>query len=117
MLAAYQELAVAFASALVEGDFAHAREMLGSPLSETMSAAALQVHFDPMYLSYAKDDRPKHISFDPRFSGQEWPAKQEGDVGWAYVAVLGEECVEAVTVTVAKAGEKLLIRDVEWGRP
>jgi hypothetical protein len=117
VLAAYQELAVAFASALVEGDFARAKEMLGPPLSETTSAADLQVRFDQMYLGYAEDDRPKQISFDPQFSGEEWPAKQEGDVGWAYVAVLGDECVEAVTLTIAKAGEKLLIRDVEWGRP
>jgi hypothetical protein len=70
-----------------------------------------------MYRGYAENDRPKRISFDPQFSGQDWPAKQAGDVGWAYVTVLGEECIEAVTVFVAEQGEKLVIRDVEWGRP
>jgi len=116
-LAQYQELAVAFASALVDGDFARATEMLGPPLSETVSAADLNDSFDRMYRSYAEDDRPKRVWFDAEFSGEQWPAKQNGDVGWAYVAVQGEECVEAVTVTVAEKAGRLFIREVEWGRP
>lgn len=46
-----------------------------------------------------------------------WPAKQPGDVGWAYVSIFGENFVEAVAVTVAKYEGSLLIREVEWGRP
>jgi len=116
-LAGYQELAVAFATALVEGNFERAKGMLGSPLSESMTAADLKNRFDQMYRSYAEDDRPRRVSFDAQFSGQEWPAKHNGDVGWAYVTVLGDECVEAVTVTVAQSAGNLFIRDVEWGRP
>jgi hypothetical protein len=116
-LAQYQELAVAFASALVDGDFARAREMLGPPLSESTSAADLREHFERMYRSYAEDDRPNRVWFDAQFSGEEWPAKRSGDVGWAYVAVQGDECVEAVTVTVAQSAGRVFIREVEWGRP
>jgi hypothetical protein len=116
-LAQYQQLAVAFASALVDGDFARAKEMLGPPLSESLSAADLNESFDRMYRSYAEDDRPKLVRFDVEFSGEEWPAKQNGDIGWAYVAVQGEECVEAVTVTVAENAGHLFIREVVWGRP
>ena len=116
-LAQYQELAVSFASALVEGDFARAAGMLGPPLNESTSADDLQNCFDRMYSSYAESDRPTKVSFEPRFSGEDWPAKQNGDVGWAYVAVLGEECVEAVTVTVAESAGRMFIRYIEWGRP
>ncbi len=63
-LAQYQELAVAFATALVDGDFARATEMLGPPLSESMSAADLKEHFERMYRGYAEDDRPHRVWFE-----------------------------------------------------
>jgi hypothetical protein len=70
-----------------------------------------------MYRGYAEDDRPKGVWFDAEYSFEEWPAKQPGDVGWAYVSVQGDELVEAVTVTVAQEAGRLLIRHIEWGRP
>jgi hypothetical protein len=116
-LAQYQQLAVDFARALVDGDFARAKEMLGPPLSDSMSDADLRDHFDGMYRGYADDDRPSKVWFDPEFSGEDWPAICPGDLGWAYVAVQGEECVEAVTVFVAELKGRMFIRDIEWGRP
>lgn len=116
-LAPYQQLAVDFAYALVDGDFSRAKEMLGPPLSDSMSVSDLRDHFDGMYRSYAEDDRPSKVWFDPEFSGDNWPAKRPGDVGWAYVAVQGNECAEAVTVFVAQSAERIFIREIEWGRP
>jgi hypothetical protein len=46
-----------------------------------------------------------------------WPARQLGDVGWAYVAISGDGFSEAVTVTVADMGGRMMIRELEWGRP
>lgn len=48
---------------------------------------------------------------------EDWPAKKEGDAGWAYVAISGEGYSEAVVVVVCEEGGQFCIRDIEWGRP
>ena len=45
---------------------------------------------------------------------EQWPEKTPGDIGWAYVAILGHNFSEAVTVVV---NDQRLIRAIEWGRP
>ena len=46
-----------------------------------------------------------------------WPDKQPHDVGWAYVSIGGDVYSEAVTVVVARENGRLVIRQVEFGRP
>ena len=46
-----------------------------------------------------------------------WPDKRPGDVGWAYVSIVGDDFVEAVAVIIVEVGGELLIREIEWGRP
>jgi hypothetical protein len=48
---------------------------------------------------------------------EDWPAKQEGDVGYVYAALTGDGFCEAVTVTLAREADLIRIRDLEWGRP
>ena len=48
---------------------------------------------------------------------EEWQGKQPGDVAWVYVALTGETFNEAVSVLLARLGEDVLIRELEWGRP
>ena len=48
---------------------------------------------------------------------EDWPAKKEGDIGWAYVGIEGEDFVEAVTLVVRDATPGLAIREIEWRRP
>jgi hypothetical protein len=47
----------------------------------------------------------------------EWPERQDGDVGWAYVAIAGHMYSEAVTCIVVGSPGKYQIRSIEWGRP
>jgi len=115
-LAPFQALAVNFASAMVKGDFDGAFEMLSPELKASTTGDELRNQFTGMYRGYTQG-APSKVSFDEEFSGVDWPAKQPGDIGWAYVGIEGEGFVEAVTVTVAQAGEHLCIRNVEWGRP
>ena len=48
---------------------------------------------------------------------EDWPRKQEGDVGYVYVALTGDGFCEAVTVTLTHEAGDIRIRDLEWGRP
>ena len=48
---------------------------------------------------------------------EDWPAKQEGDVGYVYVALTGDGFCEAVTVTLTREADTIRIRELEWGRP
>ena len=112
----HSEVAVAFASALVEGDFARAHGLLAPALRERLTPGALREELHAMFEGYA-DGKPTGIEYDEEFSMTEWPDKQPLDIGWAYVSIMGEDFVEAVTVVVAEIDGVLLIRDVEWGRP
>jgi hypothetical protein len=46
-----------------------------------------------------------------------WPAKQPGDIGWAYVSIGGNTYSEAITVVVTSENGQQNIREVEFGRP
>jgi hypothetical protein len=47
----------------------------------------------------------------------EWPERQDGDVGWAYVAIAGHMYSEAITCIVVGSPGNYQIRSIEWGRP
>jgi hypothetical protein len=112
----YAEVAVAFASALVAGDFDGAASMLASDLRRQLPPGSLREQFSAMFRGYAEGE-PRAVHFDEEFQLEEWPRKRPGDVGWAYVGIEGDDFVEAVSVVVADVGGKLLIREVTWGRP
>lgn len=48
---------------------------------------------------------------------EDWPAKQEKDLAWVYVSLMGERFCEAVTVILAEEDDHIRIRYLEWGRP
>jgi hypothetical protein len=113
----YVKVAVAFATALIEKDFALAESLLAPELRQRLTKAELRKRLDGMFCRYGYDDEPQRIDFDERQCMDEWPSKRPTDAGWAYVGILGEEFVEAVTVVIANVDGELLIRDIEWGRP
>lgn len=113
---AYEEVAVDFAKALVEGSWEKARGFLVPVLQAQWPAQRLAEAFKSMYEGYA-DGPARSVHFDPQFSMAAWPAKQSGDIGWTYVSIQGDEFTEAVTVVVASSESGLAIRDIEWGRP
>jgi hypothetical protein len=63
------------------------------------------------------DGPATRVRFDPESVMEDWPGKKKRDVGWAYVGVLGDSFVEAVTVVVAEDEFGLSISEIEWGRP
>jgi hypothetical protein len=110
------KVAVEFASALVEGDFARAHALLAPRLRQELTPQDLRDRLYSMFREYATGE-PTRILFDDEYSAEDWPAKQPGDLGWAYVGILGEDFAEAVTVTVADVEGERCIRHIEWGRP
>jgi hypothetical protein len=93
----YQEVAVAFAAALVAGDFGRARGLLTADLRTEPSERDLEERFTSMYRGYA-DSEPSRILFVPEGTLETWPEKQPGDLGWAYVSIEGDDFNEVVYV-------------------
>lgn len=111
----YEQVAIDFASALVDRKFAHAHELLTPDLKREMTPEMLLEALNGM-CAYSPG-RPKRIHFDPQHSMESWPDKEPGDLGWVYIGILGDDFVEAVTVIVAEVDGRALIREIEWGRP
>ena len=112
----HAKIAVEFASALVDRDFAVAHSLLSPSLQRELTPEGLREHLYGMFRLYAEGE-PKRIHLDDQFTLTNWPGKMPGDVGWVYVGIEGDDFVEAVTVIVAEVEGKHLIRHIEWGRP
>ncbi|HEY8878653.1 MAG TPA: hypothetical protein VIN03_13885 [Roseateles sp.] len=112
----FEEVAVSFASALVAGDFELARSFLTPVLRAECTVAALHDQLFDMFSGYAEAP-PTSVEFDAEHSLVVWPSMQPGDMGWAYVGIMGEDFVEAVSVSVSEVNGTPLIREIEWGRP
>jgi hypothetical protein len=101
----YKPVALQFAQHLVARDFTAAHAMLAMPAT----ADELKKTYDTMVEPIGKVSGAKLME-----SMTDWPDKQSGDIGWAYVAIEGEQGSEAVTVVVTRDKK---IRSIEWGRP
>lgn len=110
------KVVVAFATALVDGDFARAHALLAPALQQQISPESLRHSLYAMFRGYSSGE-PKSIHFDEEFALEDWPHKDPGDIGWAYVGIGGDDFVEAVSVTVADVKGSHLVRGIEWGRP
>jgi hypothetical protein len=109
-------IAVAFAQALVDGDFDKAHALLTPDLQGTLTPGQIHRELHKMFELYA-DGKPRRIWFDQEFSCAAFPNKLADDLGWDYVGIEGDDFVEAVTVIVTNLNGKPLIRHIEWGRP
>ncbi len=107
------KVALAFARAMVAGDFALAHEMLSPELARECSAAELAAAYSAMVAS--AEGPPWLVEVMGKLD--DWADRRAEDVGWAYVAIAGVGFSEAIAVVVASRGEKPLIREIEWGRP
>jgi hypothetical protein len=48
----------------------------------------------------------------------DWPTREVADIGWVYVSIASTAGYgEAVAVVVADEDDRVVIRDIEWGRP
>src|ERR1044071_17527 len=109
------KLGLAFARAIVSGEFSVAHAMLSNALRQELRPQDLESHYN-MMIEYG-DGPPDHIEVIQVDNMDGWKSKQKGDVGWAYVAICGDGYNEAVSVVVAEEGSRDCIRLIEWGRP
>ncbi len=100
----------------MEGDFERANSLLAPDLRDIMTPEQLRLDYEGM-ISFYSNPGSAHVVFDPQFTLSYWPGRQPGDVGWAYVSIVGDDFVEAVSVIIAEYDQELLIREIEWGRP
>jgi len=112
----YSTVAVAFGSALVDGDYDQAHRLLAAEMRKALSPQALRTKLYAMFRGYS-DGEPRRIHFDEQSTMDDWVGKRAGEVGWAYVGIEGDDFNEAVAVIVADIDGELLIRGIEWGRP
>jgi hypothetical protein len=113
----FADIALKFAQALVDADYAAAFLLLSPDMQRHLSPVMLESKLVGRHSRYAPRDKPRSAVLGPEFIGTDWPERFPGDVGWAYVSIIGEEFVEGVTVTVSIIDGHSRIRDVEWGRP
>jgi hypothetical protein len=107
------QLAHRFATALSQGAFDSAHELLSADLRKDYPAARLKKQYEDM-VAYGGEPVTR---VDVITTMDRWPDERPGDVGWVYVSIAGETFGEAVTVVVAREGDRLVIRSLEWGRP
>jgi len=110
----YTGVARSFAQAMADRNYERATSFLSPALTSEFNALALAQEMKEM-LAYVDDDGVTQVKVMSTL--EDWPAKQAGDIGWAYVAMSGASFSEGVAVIVSDIGSKLLIRKIEWGRP
>ncbi|MBW4481787.1 MAG: hypothetical protein KME14_04515 [Tildeniella torsiva UHER 1998/13D] len=113
--APYAQLAVQFARALTDGNFALAHTLLLPELSADLTPARLRETYEAM-IEYG-DGPPTNVELIVTMEQWQLPEQRLTDLGWAYVAIAGDGYSEAVTVIVEDAGDGPAIRYLEWGRP
>ncbi len=104
------KVGLAFAQALVRGDFMAARQLLSPQLQAEYSGDQLQRTYLDM-IEYG-GEIPTEIEVMNIL--EDWKGKAPEDLGWAYVSIACDSYGEAVAVVV---GNDMLISDLEWGRP
>ncbi len=113
MIKPHAGIAEQFGRALMEGAFNAAHKLLTGDQKRQFSPDDLRESLESMI---AHGDGPiTHIEVMDTL--EEWPDKQAKDVGWAYVAICGDDFLQGVAVVVTKEHMKLLIRSIKWGRP
>src|SRR4051794_30474542 len=115
------KVGLAFAKALVSGDYLAAHQMLARELRDDLQPDDLKAHYEDMTSYFgAPVNRIKVSHVDP--PGSSWPGKEASDVGWAYVSIYSFPAdagayLEGVCVRVVLESGHHLIGQVEWGRP
>ena len=114
MSESFTDVARDFAQALADENYERAASFLAPALSDLTGEAGLLRDMRNM-VEVADDSRVTHVELMNTLD--DWPARQPGDAGWAYVAMSGDGFSEAVAVVVSDCDGELKIREIEWGRP
>src|SRR5690348_7075909 len=113
-------IGLAFARALVNGQFDIAYEMLAPSLRNKCQPEDLKSDYEQM-TSYwdAPADHVEVTSVGE--TSDDWPEKDEKDSGWVFVAIDSNSgswaWLEAADVRVVDVSGRKLIAEIVWGRP
>ena len=107
------KIAFDFATALANSDYTSAHGLLSESLKNEWSSDSLKKEYEEM-IEYGEGD-VTHIEVMNEMI--EWPTKENNDLGWAYVAMSGNDFSEAVAVVICNEKNHLKVREIEWGRP
>jgi hypothetical protein len=105
----YGQVALTFATALVNGKFEDAYRFLSPSIKDEWSPKLLKDTYEEM-VEYFGDLPVNYISIgvvDTSLS----------DDCWVYVEIACDGCGEGIKVTIKAENEKYLIQEIEWGRP
>ncbi|MBE7366211.1 hypothetical protein [Ramlibacter pallidus] len=105
--------ALAFAQALVGGEFAKAHAMLSVDARASTSAQDLSERYSEM-ISWAEEPVTE---CEVEVIDDDMPDMRPDEVAWTYLNLFGEGFCEGVTLLVVDEQGKLAIRIAEWGRP
>ena len=105
--------ALEFAEQVAAGNFDVAFEMLHDTIKGELSPGKIENLYRQMVTS--PDIAATSIVFENAID--EWPQKEANDLKWCYLSVTNGEDCEAIAVIVTKVQDKMLIREIEWGRP
>lgn len=108
----YEQVALKFTSALLNGNFKEAHSFLGSALCDDWTPDLLEETYINMVEYFHIP--PSEISVDVVDTTM---PNIKPDSAWVYVSIIGEGNIEAVTVVIGHEDDKYLIQELEWGRP
>ena len=109
----YRGVALAFTQALARRDYAAAHAMTSRRYRQQTSVEQLRAAFEAIVPTDWKTVGPIEVGT----TMTQWPGKEPGDAGWAYVSIGADVYSEAVTVVVTLEDDELRVRSVEFGRP
>jgi len=110
-----RETGTQFVKALLAADYALAHSYLSPQAQADCSPADLAEHYSTM-IEYGSGPAQLdgHVHYEDM---ADWATRQNGDIGWVYISISGEDFLEAVTVIVCDEQGQPKIRQIEWGRP
>jgi hypothetical protein len=105
-----------FGDAVVAGAFLRAHALLTPDEQQRTSPEDLRDDVEHM-IAYAEGEPLETAEVMTETVLYEWPAKEDGDLVWVYVALKGSTYCEGVSLVLAETNEGIRIREIEWGRP
>lgn len=109
------DVADLFGSLIVRRDYQAARSLLARDARRLHSCEDLKAAAEAM-ISYAAGPILQSQIIESA-TLEDWPAKQCNDVAVVYLALTGAGFSEAVSLTLARQDDRIVIRDLVWGRP
>ena len=111
----YKQLGLAFANALINGEFDQAYSFLAQHLKTEYSPQLLRQRYETMVNYFLMP--PSYCQVEVLMDDWAYPSKENADLVWIYVSINSDADGEAVTLIISEEQTHNAIRYIEWGRP